>query len=178
MSDDRQFRVATADDAEPIRQLIESAFRAEDSREGWVDTLGLGATFSIDLERVLRIIKGPDSAIIMALGGDGALAGCVGVAEKEKGLGRIFLLSVQKHHQQGGLGRQILAYAEEYCQKRWHVTRIGLNSVSVRQKLTAWYMRQGYVKTGETSPFPREEAPDMELPEDLCFVEMEKDVSP
>jgi ribosomal protein S18 acetylase RimI-like enzyme len=176
MSGQLHFRVATANDAEQIRQLIETAFRAEDSRQGWADDLGLGATFSMELETVLKITDNPGSAMLMACNDRGTLLGSVGVAVQEKRHGRIFLLSVEQGYQQGGLGRNILSYAEEYCQQRWSVAKIGLNAVSTRHKLIAWYMRHGYTKTGETSPFPRHEAPGLDLPDDLCFVEMEKTV--
>jgi hypothetical protein len=39
-------------------------------------------------------------------------------------------------------------------------------------------MRRGFRKTGETTPFPREEFKDLNLPDDLHFVEFEKALGP
>ncbi|KAG9258889.1 acyl-CoA N-acyltransferase [Emericellopsis atlantica] len=178
MAGELQFRVATVDDAEPLRQLIEAAFRAEDSREGWVDNLGLGAAFRLKLDVVLGIINDADSDMLMAFDNDGTLLGTVTVAHKGPGRGRIIFLAIQKEHQQGGLGRKILAHAEDYGQQRWGITRFGLNALSARTLLISWYTRRGYAKTGETTPFPRDALPDSVAPEDLYFVEMEKIVGP
>ncbi|KAI6785472.1 uncharacterized protein J7T54_007115 [Emericellopsis cladophorae] len=174
MAGELQFRTATVDDAEELRQLIEAAFRAEDSRDGWVDDLGLGSGFRLELDVVLGIINDSDSAMQMAFDDNGTLLGTVTVAQREQGRGMIFHLAIQQQHQQGGLGRKILAYAEDYGQQRWGITRVGLNALSTRTLLISWYMRRGYVKTGETTPFPRDKIPDSVTPDALYFVELEK----
>ena len=48
--------------------------------------------------------------------------------------------------------------------------------LSSRQKLIAWYTRCGYRRTGEVVPFLRGEFSELDLPDELCFVELEKDL--
>lgn len=120
-----------------------------------------------------------NSAIVMAFihteNGE-TLAASVEVAKRSDDLARLSMLAVDQHHQRGGIGREVLTYAEKYCQQQWGVTKFGLDALSTRQALIAWYMRRGYQKTGETVPFPVEKFSDLALPADLCFVQLEKDL--
>ncbi|KAI8958398.1 acyl-CoA N-acyltransferase [Daldinia sp. FL1419] len=171
-----QFRVATLDNAAQIQQLVQSAFRAEDSRENWTGDMALASRFSIKVEEIASNIAKPDSAFLMAIDENGSLIGSVCVSKRSTGLGRISMLAVDPRRHRGGLGRKILSNAEEYCQRAWGVGRIGLNALSSRHELIAWYMRRGYQKTGGLTQFPREWFAGLTLPDDLCFVELEKDL--
>lgn len=168
------FRVASADDAAELQQLIQVAFRAEDSRQGWIADMALNRRFTVGIAQIEKAATEPDSDFLVASDSAGNTVATIGVSKQEPDHARIFMLAVDRRHQQGGLGRQVLAYAEEYCQRNWGVTRLGLDALSTRHELISWYLRRGYQKTGETKPFPREAYSDLELPEDLCFVQFEK----
>lgn len=170
-----EFRIATLDDAPRIQDLVESAFRAEDSRPGWTADMILGRGFSFSVAQVVTQITKPDGAILVAFNDSGSLVGSVEVT-KRSDMGRISMLSVDTHQQQAGLGRKVLAHAEDYCQKTWGVTKLGLDALSTRKLLIGWYERNGYKKTGETRPFPVKEVDGVALEHDLCFVELEKEV--
>lgn len=183
MSDSKlQFRIAKPADGPRIQQLVEAAFRAEDSRAGWTDGLGLGAYFRLPLEVVTSQIDNPDGEVLVATDEDGEIVGSIQVSRLGDGapaaapMGRIALLAVDRSRQQAGLGRRMLAHAEEYCRREWGVRRTGLNALSARELLIRWYARQGYERTGETSPLPRDKLGALSVPDDLCFVEMEKDL--
>ncbi|KAI1799614.1 acyl-CoA N-acyltransferase [Daldinia bambusicola] len=171
-----QFRIATPDDAAQIQQLVQSAFRAEDSRENWTGDMGLASDFSIAVEEIMRNITAPDSAYLTATDENGVLVSSVGVSKRGADVGRIYMLVVDPHRHRGGIGRKVLAYAEEYSRQRWGVGKMGLNALSTRLQLIEWYLRCGYRKSGELSPFPREWFKGRTLPDDLCFVELEKDL--
>lgn len=168
------FRVATEEDAAQLQQLVESAFRAEDSRKGWTDDLGLSLSFRLDAQEILAMITKPDSVMLMATNGQNTLVGSIGTSRRDTNHAHLFMLAVDTSQQRSGIGRQVLAYAEDYCQRTWGVTTLGLNALSNRQQLILWYSRRGYKPTGETSPFPREKFENLVLPGDLCFVEFEK----
>ncbi|KAF7557386.1 hypothetical protein G7Z17_g718 [Cylindrodendrum hubeiense] len=172
-----KFRLATADDAPQVQAMVESAFRAEDSRPEWTADMKLGSSFRVGVDKVLSQITKPDGGIVMATDNNGALVGSIEVFKASPDLARLSMLAVDQSYQQGGIGRQVLAYAEDYCQKTWGVKTLGLNALSTRQELISWYMRRGYQKTGEVSPFPKERLRELGLPEDMGFVELEKDVS-
>ncbi|GIK04015.1 hypothetical protein Aspvir_008090 [Aspergillus viridinutans] len=174
------FRLATPSDAPQIQQLIQSAFRALDPRPNWTGDTTLSSSFHIETTEILSTITTPDSAFLLATDPTGALIASIGIsrrgahADDDAGLARFFMLAVDEAYQRGGIGRKILAYAEGYCQRKWGVSRGGLNALSTREELILWYSRCGYRRTGELTPFPVEKFKDMQLPEDLCFVEMEK----
>ena len=87
-------------------------------------------------------------------------------------------LTVDPLLQNSGLGRTLLASAELWAADRG-ATTIHMEVVNLRDTLIAWYGRRGYQLTGETHPFPygdhRFGTP---LRDDLCFVVMEKSLSP
>ncbi|EEA24048.1 N-acetyltransferase, GNAT family, putative [Talaromyces marneffei ATCC 18224] len=175
-----QFRIATPEDAPAIQQLVQSAFQAADTRQDWTADMELNIRFRVAVEEVMPRITNQNSAVIVAFitteNGE-ALVASVEVAKRSDALARVSMLAVDQHHQQGGIGRAILTYAERYSQQEWGVTKFGLDALSTRQALIAWYMRRGYQKTGETAPFPVERFSDLALPGDLCFVQLEKDSS-
>lgn len=175
-----QFRRATPSDAKQIQQLIQSAFRAEDSRPEWTADMELGMRFRIEVDAVLATINHPDQTILMVTidnNGNDHLVASVTIANRNMKYARLSLLAVDQSYQQGGIGRRVLAYAEEYSRQQWGATKMGLDALSSRQKLIAWYLRCGYRCTGEVMPFPCEEFSELELPDELCFVELEKDLA-
>lgn len=172
-----QFRPATQDDAPRIQQLVQSSFRTHDTRPDWTGHLELATGFHISVEEVSTQIANPDGVFLMAntsLGDDGDLVATIAVTKRGADVGRLSMIAVDDKYQRGGIGRQALGYAEDYCQRKWNVNMISLNALSTRPALIEWYVRRGYQKTGETSPFPREKFPDINLPEDMCFIELEK----
>ncbi|KAK2010858.1 acetyltransferase [Colletotrichum eremochloae] len=169
------FRVAMAEDAPQLQRLVQAAFRAEDKRADWTADMKLGRSFQYSVEEVLTTINNPDTAIIMASDQNGVLLGSVGIVKRNDSLVRFVMLSVNPEQQCGGIGRRVLAYAENFA-RSWGVKTFELNALSSRERLIEWYERCGYKKTGQTSPFPADRLSQLDLPKDLCFVELEKDV--
>lgn len=134
----------------------------------------LGRNFRIDVDEILPRIVNDDSDILLAIDG-GAIVACVAVWRRDPTLARLSLLAVEQSYQQGGVGRRVVAHAEEHCKKEWGVTRFGLNALSTRRQLISWYVRCGYRETGEMTPFPVEKINGREGAADLCFVELEKE---
>jgi ribosomal protein S18 acetylase RimI-like enzyme len=174
------YRLATPSDAPQIQHLVQSAFRAPDTRPNWTGDTALSSAFSIDTAEILTKITTPESAFLLASDPTGALIACIGISRgtADADTGRFFMLAVDDAYQRFGIGRKVLAYAEEYVRREWGVRRGGLNALSTREELILWYVRCGYQKTGEVTPFPVEMFAGMELPGGLCFVEMEKVLIP
>ncbi|KAK2596708.1 hypothetical protein QQS21_006223 [Conoideocrella luteorostrata] len=174
MTTSLHFRKATPDDASSIQRLVEGAFRTYDTRPEWTGNAELASAFRLDESEVKAKIENPDVVTLMGLDSSNALVASIEVSKRGAEVGRLSMIAVDDRYQRGGVGKQVLAYAEDYCRAAWGVKMFSLNALSTREALMAWYMRRGYSKTGETSPFPRERFPGMELPDDMCFVEMEK----
>ncbi|KAI3553919.1 acetyltransferase [Colletotrichum abscissum] len=173
------FRVATKDDAPQVAQLVEAAFRAEDSRADWTADMELGRSFRYSADEALATIINPDAVVLMGFDFHGVLATSVQVVfKREAQMARIAMLSVNPQLQRSGVGRQTLDSAQAYAWKHYDIKKLGLNALSSREKLLAWYERCGYRRTGETSPFPVDRFPRLDLPKDLCFIELEKDATP
>ncbi|KIN03143.1 hypothetical protein OIDMADRAFT_40783 [Oidiodendron maius Zn] len=179
-----QFRIATLDDAPQLQHLVQSAFRAHDSRQDWTGDMELASHFRIETEEVMVNLAKPDMVTIMAFTtptdndkAAAALVASIEVSKRGTDVGRLSMIAVDPSNQRNGVGRQVLAYAEDYCRKTWGITKFSLNALSTRKALVEWYMRRGYRKTGETSAFPRERFSNLALPEDMCFIELEKDLS-
>ncbi|KAJ5730242.1 uncharacterized protein N7483_004750 [Penicillium malachiteum] len=181
------FRLATPDDGPSIQDLVQSAFRAADTRKNWTADLELGRNFSVELESVLATIKKPNRGILLAFTGVTAgtdtlqsengsehLVASVEITKKSPKRARFSLFAVHHQFQQGGIGRRVLAQAELYCQEKWGSVIFELDALSTREELIAWYERQGYEQTGMLTSFPVQIYPDLDLSHNLAFVEMEK----
>ena len=168
------FRPAAPDDVPALRALIESAYRGDSAKVGWTHEADLLGGQRTD-EAELRDILADASRIILLAEIDGALTGCVQVADQGRGLAYLGLLTVDPARQAGGLGRLLIDAAEAEAAARFAATRMEMTVIRQRAELIAWYERRGYRLTGETRPFPLDD-PRFGLPRtrDLAFVVLEK----
>jgi ribosomal protein S18 acetylase RimI-like enzyme len=85
------------------------------------------------------------------------------------------MLSVRPHLQSAGIGRALLDEAERVARTELDKRTMRMRVISLRDSLLAWYERRGYVRTGQTEPFPYGE-PRAGQPrrDDLIFVVLEK----
>jgi len=84
------------------------------------------------------------------------------------------LLTVRPDQQARGLGKTILAAAENFVRAHGG-SRIRMTVLHVRTTLIAWYERRGYTLTGETEPWHYDDQRfGTPLRDDLYFVVMEK----
>jgi len=59
-------------------------------------------------------------------------------------------------HKEKALAKKILAAAENYAMEH-SCSSIHMTVITVREKLIAWYEKNGYRKTGKILPFPVDE---------------------
>ncbi len=184
-----QFRVATPDDLARIHSLVESAYRGEESKLGWTTEAHLISGKRIDTDGLLAKITHPDGAVLIATCPDDdtqsipeskrPIIACCEVARCTPQVAYFGLFAVSPRRQGGGIGRQVLAYAEDYCRRTWGVEKLELSVIPSRQELVKWYSRRGYSGTGELKPFPFEELAKVNsvaLTDDLRLMMMGKDL--
>ncbi len=166
--------LATASDLPTLHALIESAYRGEAARAGWSHEADLLDGQRTDLAELEQMLADPAQLVLVLRDGDGITA-CVALAEKGGGLAYLGLLTVDPFRQATGLGRLILAAAEDHAAAEFAATRIEMTVIAQRDELIAWYERRGYALTGERRPFPHAD-PRFGLPrrDDLEFVVMER----
>jgi GNAT superfamily N-acetyltransferase len=64
------------------------------------------------------------------------------------------MFAVRPTLQGDGLGKKVLAEAERFARDEWHAGEMHMTVISAREELIAWYVRRGYARTGEMTPFP------------------------
>ena len=105
---------------------------------------------------------------------EGPLLGIVWLEPKDSTTWYLGLLTVRPDQQARGLGKTILAAAEDFVRAHGG-TRIRMTVLHVRETLISWYERRGYTLTGETEPWHYDdERFGKALRDDLYFVLMGK----
>jgi ribosomal protein S18 acetylase RimI-like enzyme len=90
-------------------------------------------------------------------------------------LGYVGMFAVRPSAQGKGLGRQLLAAAEQVLRDQFGATKVQMTVIRQRLALIAWYERRGYSLTGKTMPFPYgNERMGLPKRDDLEFVVLEK----
>ncbi|MFG2698340.1 GNAT family N-acetyltransferase [Kitasatospora sp. NPDC048407] len=146
------FRPAGAQDVPEVVALVESAYRGDASRAGWTTEADLLDGQRTDEAAVAELLTHPESVVLLAEQ-DGRLLACCHV-ERRGATGYFGMFSVSPAAQGGGLGRQVLARAEEWARDAWGVTTMEMTVIEQRPDLIAWYERRGYIRTGVYEPFP------------------------
>ncbi len=166
-------RVATIADVPALHALVEAAFRGETARAGWTHEADLLDGQRTDRAALAEVIDDPDRSILMT----GDATGCVQVSRIAATLSALGLLAVRPDVQAGGLGRRLVAAAEQHAVRAHGAARIEMTVIAARHELIAWYERQGYVRTGETRPFPMHD-PRFGLPrQPLSFVVLDREIT-
>ena len=165
---------ATHDDLSALHALIESAYRGDSARAGWSHEADLLDGQRTDLAALEDILC--DAAQhMLVLRDNEVLRACVMLTDKGEGLAYLGMLTVDPRRQSAGLGRMILAAAEDHAAAQFGARRVEMTVIAQRDELIAWYERRGYARTGERRPFPAHD-PRFGLPRrgDLEFVVLEK----
>ncbi|MGC4250178.1 MAG: GNAT family N-acetyltransferase [Sphingobium sp.] len=147
-------RAATPADLPALHPLIERAYRGDSARMGWTHEADLLADPRTDMETLTAIVEDPAQRLLMALDGAGVPIGCVNIADRGGGLSYLGLFCIDPRLQATGLGRQLIAAAEDHAARLFGADRMEMTVIDSRHELIAWYERRGYFPTGEKRPFP------------------------
>jgi len=171
-------RDATLDDVAPIVALIESAYRGDSSRTGWTTEADLLDGRRTDEDDVTRVLTTPDSRMLLAVSGDGAIIGCANLQRRDEVTAYFGMFAVSPGLQGGGVGRLLLDAAESDARTDWAATRMEMTVLGQRSDLIAWYVRRGYQPTGKTEPWPHtSETFGLPRRDDLYFATLAKDLT-
>jgi GNAT superfamily N-acetyltransferase len=164
---------ATSDDLPVLHALIESAYRGTSARLGWSHEADLLEGQRTDLAALEAMLDDPAQHLLVFRDNE-LLRACVALTDKGGALAYLGMLTVDPKQQATGLGRLILAAAEEHA-AGFGAMRVEMTVIAQREELIAWYERRGYACTGERRPFPHGD-PRFGLPrrDDLEFVVLER----
>ncbi|OEJ30815.1 GNAT family N-acetyltransferase [Streptomyces subrutilus] len=162
------FRSAVEADVSELVALVESAYRGDASRGGWTTEADHLEGQRTDAEGVRQIIDAADSTLVVVERADEIVACC---QLEHRGDHAYFgMFAVRPGLQGAGLGKEILAEAERRARDAWGAKEMRMTVVNVREELIAYYVRRGYRRTGELSPFPYgDERFGVPLRDDLAF---------
>ncbi|HEY5336122.1 MAG TPA: GNAT family N-acetyltransferase [Mycobacteriales bacterium] len=170
-----QIRVSTGADVEDVVGLVQSAYRGPASRGGWTTEADLLDGQRTDAAALGAIVADPAAQLLLAVDGTEIL-GCAAV--EDRGDRWYFgTFAVRPTDQARGTGSALLAEAERLARGAG-AAALELTVIHVREDLIAWYERRGYVRTGETRPFPYgDERFGVPRRDDLSFVVLEKQLT-
>jgi ribosomal protein S18 acetylase RimI-like enzyme len=163
-------------DVPAIVSIMNRAYRGTEGDAGWnseVDYIDGNRTS----ERLLReeMVASPKAKLLVwRMAGD--VRACVCLEPLGDKLWYLGSLTVDPRLQNAGLGRRLLAASEDFVREHGG-KEIRMTVVNVRASLIAWYARRGYHPTGETRPFPYDDARfGVPKRDDLCFVVLRKQI--
>lgn len=143
---------ASLEDAPALKNLLEAAYRGDSARRGWNHEADILDDERVAPGEVESLLADPGVTILVARDGT-ELVGCVAVTRRDASLAYLGMLCVLPDLQSAGLGRQLLDAAEENG-RAFGIEVMEMTVIDSRDVLIAWYERRGYVRTGETRPFP------------------------
>ncbi|HEX5330315.1 GNAT family N-acetyltransferase [Sulfuricurvum sp.] len=146
------FRHATHNDIPTITVLINRSYRGDSSRAGWTTEADLLSGKRIDEEGLTQLLNDPESLILIAQSEDRVFATIHAHHENESV--HFGLFAVEPSLQGGGIGKELLAYAESEAIRKWEVSTAIMEVITQRSELIEYYERRGYVRTGEMIAFP------------------------
>ncbi len=135
-----------------LHALIESAYRGDSARLGWSHEADLLDGQRTDQAALADALADPAQHLLVFRDGE-ELRACVALTDKGHGLAYLGLLTVDPRRQSAGLGRLILAAAEDHA-AAFGAQCVEMTVIAQRSELIAWYERRGYGLTGERRPFP------------------------
>jgi predicted N-acetyltransferase YhbS len=169
-------RLASPADLDALHTLVHRAYRGDAARAGWTHEADLLDGQRTDLGALTAMLEDPSQRVLVAEA-EARLLGCVQVSTQDNGTASLGMLSVDPELQAGGLGRALIAAAEETARTAFRARRMEMTVIRQRGELIAYYERRGYALTGEERPFPLTD-PRFGLPrrQDLVFVVLAKDL--
>jgi ribosomal protein S18 acetylase RimI-like enzyme len=164
---------ANEKDIPALNILVNSAYRGEQSKQGWTTEADLLDGIRTDEESLSELIQQPGS-VILKYEEENKILGCVYLKQEDN---KIYLgmLTVSPELQNKGIGKILMAASEGEARKR-NCKAVFMSVISVRTELIDWYKKRGYFDTGLTKPFP-ENDPRFGIPKTkLQFIILEKDI--
>ena len=168
--------IATDADLDSIAALVNSGYRGDSSRAGWTTEADFLGGQRTDAEALRTDLAARPDAVLLTLRDEpgGALLGSVWLEPQGPDVWYLGMLTVRPDLQARQLGRTLLDEAERYAASRG-ARRMRMRVITIRDTLIAWYERRGYVRTGETLPFPYGDARfGVPMRDDLRFEVLEK----
>jgi len=164
---------ATVEDLGALNRLVNSAYRGQESKNGWTTEAEILDGIRIDEQALEVMLARAGVTILKGIDGNGEILGtvCLEVRSHDLYLG---MFAVSPFAQGNGIGKFLLAAAEKHAAEN-NCSRIVISVIMSRVELIAWYKRHGYTATGGSIAFEEIDGRfgDPKVP-DIRLIEMEK----
>ena len=147
-----RFGFATLADVAQLAALVERAYRGPEAAKGWTNEAAILTGPRSSPAEIEGLIGMPDAKFVTGYADDRIVA-CALI--RREGNGAYFgMFAIDPDFQAAGLGKAMMAQCEDAARELWGASSMRLTVISLRTRLTEWYERRGYVRTGESEPFP------------------------
>jgi DNA-binding MarR family transcriptional regulator/ribosomal protein S18 acetylase RimI-like enzyme len=169
-----ELQPALDSDVPALVALMNRAYRGVGPDAGWNSEAEYIEGERTNVAVLREELKAKPEASLLMWRTSAEIQGCVWLEPLDSGCWYLGSLTVDPSLQAAGLGRKLLAASEDWVARRGG-REIKMTVVNVRESLLAWYSRRGYGLTGETEPFPYDDAR-FGIPkrDDLFFVVLRK----
>lgn len=149
-------RPATTDDATALATLVNRAYRGESSRTGWTTEADLLDGVRTTPEQIAALAQQANTCLLTGWRGTQLLGSVCAEWHPDAQAVHLGMIAIEPTQQNQGLGKTMIAAAEQMAVTRWHARHAHMAVISRRQTLLAFYQRLGYLATGEARPFPEQ----------------------
>ncbi|MDD2974272.1 MAG: GNAT family N-acetyltransferase [Aliarcobacter cryaerophilus] len=149
---DLKFRVFKKDDIKAVVELINKAYR-ENNPNSWTSEAHLLSGIRVNEDIMSEILQDKTIVTYITLLDEKIVATIQTKLEDEDI--HIGLFAVHPGFQSFGVGKKLLAYAEESSKKLWKKSSFVMEVISNRVELRDYYIRRGYQNTNSFIEFPK-----------------------
>ena len=149
---DYRFNFAVIDDVPQLAALIERAYRGPEAAKGWTNESEILTGPRSSPGEIAALIRDREARFVTAR--DGVRIAACALVKKERNGAYFGMFAIDPDLQGGGLGKLMMSHCEEAARVLWGSKTMRLTVISLRARLIEWYERRGYVRTGESEPFP------------------------
>ena len=130
-----------------IIEVMESAYRGVSSQKGWTSEADLIDGTRTSTVEIFAAINDPKTYVLVAMTEGDGVVGCASITFEGQvcSFGKF---AVDPSRQAGGIGKLLLAAAEQVATRNFGVSIMKMLVIDGRSELEAFYERRGYARTG------------------------------
>lgn len=170
------FRPATLADVPALVTLVNQAYRPTTAQTGWTHEARLVAGARANAAQITELLTTQHARLLLACYGD-AVQACIHL-QASAGICSISLFAVQPAMQGQGVGKQLLAIAEQFAIETMHCNTAEMWVVTARTELLDFYKRRGYQQTQSFEMFPSDAGFGQPYAKTLQLVKLYKPLTP
>ena len=163
---------ATMNDVSDVCELLNLSYRGE---QGWTTEYGLVSGDRASIEYVSSMIMNNDSHVLLYKEEEKLIAS-ICLEKRSEGDVYIGSFSVRPEYQGLGLGKRVLAAAEQYGAFQLTAKRYVMIVLSGRPELIAFYERRGYSRDGIALDYPTDLNVGIPIVDNLTLEQLSKPV--